>query len=714
MTKQSDFCIATKEIASLPLVIRNDKNVKMFPALSVFLISFAVYLHTICPSIYVGDSGELITASYNLGISHPPGYPIWCVLSKIWTIIIPYGDIAFRVNISSAFFAALSVLFLYLIIIKLFIKGYTALLAGGTGAMLFAFSRTFWSQSVVAEVYTLNILFFAIVLYLIILWSQEIFLKRKNLLFYLFCLFYGLGLAHHHTMLLFLPAFFAYILTNEMGIYTVKNMPLQTYICGIGFFLIGLLFFLYIPIRGFANPVLDWGNPTSFMDFIDHILRKRYGILMKHSKSFTLLLNQIIAYSRCLADEFAPHIIALVSLGLIQIKRFNSKFLSFTILLLILSSLSFMFLISYEIKTIELEQIGVFFIPSYFIFSILFGSGAYYLLEKFKGVFRYGIAILLLIIPFVPFAYNYYYNNKASYTIAYNYGINILKTLEENACFLGTGDNQIFTLAYFKMVEGIRRDVTVYDDFGLVFANIYGKNFLKMPGDVALTRRRRVHESILHSKRPVYFSIISEANKIEGVNSETLGILYKVKRKSYAKKMNDDLWNTYRLNGVHDDEIYKDFMTRFVIVQYHYFLAERYFASNDIGSATKEALIAEDIGYDIDWVQNSLSATYIEAAKINDAMRTALKAVKINPDYAEAHSNLGIALYYRGFIDNAIYEYKRAITLNPVFAIAYNNLGCAYAAKGDIKAANISWKNALKIAPDYKDPIKNMKVSQRF
>ena len=69
----------------------------------VFLTSFYTYLHTLCPSVYVGDSGELITAAYTLGICHPPGYPVYCILGKIATIIFPYGNIAFRVNLVSVF-----------------------------------------------------------------------------------------------------------------------------------------------------------------------------------------------------------------------------------------------------------------------------------------------------------------------------------------------------------------------------------------------------------------------------------------------------------------------------------------------------------------------------------------------------------------------------------------------------------------------------------
>ena len=82
----------------------------------IFLLSFAVYLITLCPTVYVGDSGEFTTAAYTLGITHPPGYPLYVLLGKIFTLIIPFGNIAYRINLMSAFFGALSCGIVYLIV----------------------------------------------------------------------------------------------------------------------------------------------------------------------------------------------------------------------------------------------------------------------------------------------------------------------------------------------------------------------------------------------------------------------------------------------------------------------------------------------------------------------------------------------------------------------------------------------------------------------
>lgn len=97
----------------------NPVRVKRYMGLLVFLISFTVYLMTLAPTVYVGDSGELIAASYTLGIPHPPGYPLFTILGKIFITLIPIGSIAYRVNLLSAFFASSTVMLLYFFLNKL-------------------------------------------------------------------------------------------------------------------------------------------------------------------------------------------------------------------------------------------------------------------------------------------------------------------------------------------------------------------------------------------------------------------------------------------------------------------------------------------------------------------------------------------------------------------------------------------------------------------
>ena len=83
-------------------------------AVASFLIPFAVYLLTVAHTVSFFDSGELISGAATLGVSHPPGYPLYVLTGHLFSYM-PLGNIAFRVNLLSSFFGALSVMMIYLI-----------------------------------------------------------------------------------------------------------------------------------------------------------------------------------------------------------------------------------------------------------------------------------------------------------------------------------------------------------------------------------------------------------------------------------------------------------------------------------------------------------------------------------------------------------------------------------------------------------------------
>ncbi|HYQ95498.1 MAG TPA: DUF2723 domain-containing protein, partial [Candidatus Eisenbacteria bacterium] len=104
------------------------------------------------------DSGDLLAASATLGIPHPTGYPLFVLLGRIASLL-PLGAIAFRINLIAAIAGAASVYFLVRLAYSLSppeSRGFGALLSAGACALLYASSRGPWSQSVLAEVYTLN------------------------------------------------------------------------------------------------------------------------------------------------------------------------------------------------------------------------------------------------------------------------------------------------------------------------------------------------------------------------------------------------------------------------------------------------------------------------------------------------------------------------------------------------------------------------------
>src|SRR5690348_11867298 len=77
-----------------------------------FLITFAAvwvgYYLTLAPELTLEDSGELATGSFYAGIPHPPGYPVWTIYTWLWTVLLPFGNVAWRVALAEATGGALA------------------------------------------------------------------------------------------------------------------------------------------------------------------------------------------------------------------------------------------------------------------------------------------------------------------------------------------------------------------------------------------------------------------------------------------------------------------------------------------------------------------------------------------------------------------------------------------------------------------------------
>src|SRR5690349_12608693 len=120
MAKRSDTsageqtAISTSPVLSRinPLFRKRDWLTFMF----TFVAVWAMYLATLAPEVTLEDSGELVTGSMYAGIPHPPGYPVWTLYSWLWTVLVPVGNMAWRVALAQANAAAVSCALITLIV----------------------------------------------------------------------------------------------------------------------------------------------------------------------------------------------------------------------------------------------------------------------------------------------------------------------------------------------------------------------------------------------------------------------------------------------------------------------------------------------------------------------------------------------------------------------------------------------------------------------
>jgi hypothetical protein len=195
--------------------------------------SFAVYVCTLAPGVTLANSGELLTASHSFGVPHPPGYPAWTLLAAIWQRIIPFNNIAWRVNLMCALCGALASGLMALLISKSgrvmasrcgFLQGrdngpglnWVILASSVSAAWMLAFSPALWSQSVVAGVWTLNALFLVAMLVMLYRWSLE---PERRWRLYLAGFLWGVSLTNHPTLVLLAVAFptFLWFVDRELG-----------------------------------------------------------------------------------------------------------------------------------------------------------------------------------------------------------------------------------------------------------------------------------------------------------------------------------------------------------------------------------------------------------------------------------------------------------------------------------------------------------------
>lgn len=177
---------------------------RLCPA-AIFVCLAGLYIITMPEHTTLEDSGVLITVAQFGGIAHPPGYPLYTMLGKLFTLL-PAGSIAVRVQLLSALAGAGACVCVYFCCLTLSRQRTPAVFA----ALFYGVSGLLWRQSIIAEVYTLHALFLFLLLYLA-LRLQQAFTRRD---LYLFTLIFALALIHHWPLLLlssilFVPLFLA-------------------------------------------------------------------------------------------------------------------------------------------------------------------------------------------------------------------------------------------------------------------------------------------------------------------------------------------------------------------------------------------------------------------------------------------------------------------------------------------------------------------------
>lgn len=731
---------STKSIQSI-LFARSD----YLAAATSALIALIVYLITLAPTITGDDSGEFVTAAYTLGIPHPPGYPLYCMLGKLFTLIVPFGTIAARVAFMSAFFGAATCFVLTLIIIRLTANRPAAMAA----SVAFAVSLEFWKWNVVAETYSLNA-FLMLTCMLILLKWQDV---PKNKYLYWFAFVYGLGLTNHHTTHFLGPVFAAFIIVRDFNdIRDCKDRkkalpPARTSVRGVSeatasgedrgggwrhlrtyalmlaiAAAVWTLIHLYLPIRAMADPYVNFSDPRTWERFWGVVTRKPFTQgLVEEPRTLARFLEQCWLFLTQYGRQYTPFLAPLPLFGIYPLWKRNRGAALLVVGTFLYVALGLILVINTGFDRSDMWFNSKFWVPAYAMAAILMGAALAWV-ATFK-IPRYVAPALGVVVFVVPLMANYRTCDKSDYYYAYDYARNLADTLEPDAYLLSSADYAHFGIYYLQAVENYRTDITVVNKYGYINEDINAQ----LPADLQNTSGPWVAPSsteiidiskwIRTTKgRPVYHTAGISNAAYHGVKMVNRGI---VQQMLFADEpaTERDYWSTYTWRnsrgGIRPpdpasdstDNIPDDFTAENIVAEYHFARARDLMACDEREQAARELECAISIADRHIPLLNNYGIYSGENGLIELAERCFRGVLDSDPRDQKALRNLGVVLGMKQDYAGARDAFQRLVDVHEskhgpdhfVVAGSLTNLGSAHLALGDFQAAKKSFTRAYKI-----------------
>jgi tetratricopeptide (TPR) repeat protein len=434
------------------------------------------YLPTLCPTAYTGDSGELALAASTLGIAHPPGYPLWTLLGRLATLA-SVRDPAPALNLFSAVCAAGAAGLVSVLLGML--TGRVAVSAGV--ALAFAMSREVWAQSVISEVYALNLFMTAAALVAAVAGRRG----RPGLLLLAVYLL-GLGTANHPFVLLAaLPVAGLALLSKRLagvGFPPAIRLPLPM----LGLFLLGLTTYLSLPVRWSAGPEISWGGFRSLADFLDHVFRVQYGGVGQGEVDATWI-DRLRIFFDILGESVPGPLLGIGAIGLFGLHRSgHAGRAAWLALFFVLSGPATAVAIRYSDTFRDRSVAEPYFLTAVMASFLLCGTGVGFLDRLASRWFggRRALALIstaafTLLPPALLWARNHSVCDRSGSTVGAVYAETVLRSLPPEARLYAIGDNETFLLGYFHRAQGLRPDVTLADCTLNLFLEAYGADFAK-------------------------------------------------------------------------------------------------------------------------------------------------------------------------------------------------------------------------------------------
>jgi len=663
---------------------------------------FGLYIFTLPGTISsYRDSGDLISAAYTLGVAHPPGYPVMTLLGKIFILLVPVGNIAWRLNLLSAISAGLALYFFGAFLERFLSGGFSRktpiTFFSIVGIFFLGSSLCFWRLAQVSEMYALNSLFVSALLFL--LFSSPPQQAQRGFLLATFI--FGIGLGNHPMLLFFLPVLLGYF-------WRQKNYSARFIFLSLVFLFLGTSVYLWLPLRSYHNPVIDWGHPTTLERFWRLVTRADYGGLKLHPEeshfNFTVsvIVQQIILYIKSTITYLGLPGALLGLLGIV--------FLPIGLVVSwLISGPLFVLLSNLPVKNPTTLPI----LEPHLIMSLLFLIiGLIFVLEKFYLKQKVLVLVVMIFIAGYIFYSGFSQANNRQNFSAYDYGNNILHTVRLNGIIFDPDDPTAFITRYFQTVGKKRPDIKLV----VFFRTRWGYEYLTriypelFTGAPVFSSSQQFLEH-LFKKVSRQFPIYAElASKFGDRLSLPEGLLVRLA----AEDKNDrghyftDLLDFYVIRFPPQST---DFFTRHILNYYAFSSNNSGVAAmdrKDFSLARKSYLLARIFQPDLVAAVSNLGTLFYHQQELTKAIKYYQLAVAFAPDEPKNVYNLGLAWRASGEIEKARDCFSKITSEKIYYPPAANELGLIYFSQKDYLAAIKIFSELTTRYPDYSDAWYNL------
>lgn len=427
----------------------------------------ALYVPCAPRTVPGGDSGELMTAACELGVAHPPGYPLFTVISSLMLSLLPFSSPAHTINVLCAVFGAVASGALCFTVCRVSGPGPGAILAGG----VFAVSRLVWQWSIMVEVFSLNNLFVGALFSLSASFhcAESVNQKKKFALWGALCC--GLSLCNQHTLILYVIVIIPWALLhlyfhNGLSFYDLVSLGM----C----FLAGFVPYIYLPISSYLNRARwSWGDQTSLSGLLKHLLRTEYGTfsLAKTEANVDHMKMLKAQWDHCVNDLSIP-VLALAVLSVLLSLRNRGRCVFVWLILIMVSiySMFFAWRANLDIeKPLLLGVVERFWLQADAGLCVLAGLGLNWSLCWLNRRLDWGVIwstgawILTAGLISHMISLNYRECDQSGNDVVDRFGREVVFSLPEGSLVLTRGDLPGNTLRYLHYCQGLRPDLSLVD-----------------------------------------------------------------------------------------------------------------------------------------------------------------------------------------------------------------------------------------------------------